>query len=196
MGASQSKSETNEHVFTNETPISFSHDVVNQLSDRLESSETSLERQSSLDSHIRSRIQSEIESLRQEEDRIRQEIELALEKENLDREKGPSEEGSEGTGRIPSSVELMGDLEEIRTKVDRYHSRKDLNEFPEVKSAANDVVSCYRSHSSTPLDCWKQVAHFKDSVARVEQVAAFNLKLIRLHSLNPSSAQQHFKALQ
>ncbi|KAG6889786.1 hypothetical protein C0992_004204 [Termitomyces sp. T32_za158] len=193
MGASQSKSETDEHVFTNETPISFSHDVVNQLSDRLESSETSLERQSALDSHIRSKIQGEIEGLRQEEDRIRQEIELALEKENLDREKGSSEDGTEGIGRIRGSVELMGDLEEIRSKVDRYQHRKDLSEFPEVRSAAEAVVSCYRcafstpslnnlvckllrTHSSTPLDCWKEVAQFKDSVALVEQ--------------------QHFKALQ
>ncbi|KAG6861897.1 hypothetical protein C0995_010603 [Termitomyces sp. Mi166 len=169
MGASQSRSETDERVFSNETPISFSRDVVNQLSDRLESSETSPERQSSLDVHIRSRIQSEIEILKQEEDVIRQEIELALEKENLDREKGTSEDGSEGTGRIPSSIELMGDLEEIRSKVDKYQSRKDLTEFSEVKSSAEAVVSCYRAHPSTSLDCWKEVAQFKDSVARVEQ---------------------------
>ncbi|KAH0584174.1 hypothetical protein H2248_009732 [Termitomyces sp. 'cryptogamus'] len=145
MGASQSKSsETDEHVFANETPISLSPNIVNQLSDRLESSETSSERQSSLDAHIRSRIQSEIEILKQEEDRIRQEIELTLEKENLDREKGASQDGSGGTGRILSSVELRGDLEEIRSKVDRYQSRKNLSEFPEVKSTAEAVVLCYR----------------------------------------------------
>ncbi|KAG5341972.1 hypothetical protein C0989_006121 [Termitomyces sp. Mn162] len=179
MGASQSKSsETDEHVFANETPISLSPNIVNQLSDRLESSETSSERQSSLDAHIRSRIQSEIEILKQAEDRIRQEIELTLEKENLDREKGASQDGSGGTGRILSSVELRGDLEEIRSKVDRYQSRKNLSEFPEVKSTAEAVVLCYRTHPSTPLDCWNEVAQFKNSVARVEQVATHTLELV------------------
>ncbi|KAG6845047.1 hypothetical protein H0H87_001384 [Tephrocybe sp. NHM501043] len=167
MGASQSS--TSEHVFPNETPIGFSRDVVNDLSDRAESTETSPERQSSLDAQIRRRIQNEIDALKEQEDQVRQEIELALEKENLDREKGVSDDGSEGTGRIPSSTELMGDLEEIRSKVDRYQSRRDLTEFPEVKSAGAAVVSCYRAHSSTPLDCWREVAQFKDSVAQVEQ---------------------------
>ncbi|KAG6865287.1 hypothetical protein C0991_003747 [Blastosporella zonata] len=175
MGASQSssRSETDEQVFPNETPIGFSRDVVNQLSDKLDSSETSPERQSSLDAQIRSRIQSEIDALKEQEEQVRREIELALEKENLDREKGVSEDGSE---RIPSSLELMGDLEEIRGKVDRYQSRRDLTDFPEVKSAGEAVVSCYRANQATPLDCWREVAQFKDSVARVEQ--------------------QHFKTLQ
>ncbi|KAF5387009.1 hypothetical protein D9615_001752 [Tricholomella constricta] len=172
MGAGQSRSETDEKVFQNETPISFSQDVVNQLSDRLESPETSPERQSTLDALIRSRIQSELEHLKQEEEKMRQQIESALEKENLDRERSGAEDTAEGddSGRIPSSTELMGDLEEIRNKVDRYQARRDLSEFPEVKSTGQAVVSCYRAHPSTPLDCWREVSKFKESVAQVEQL--------------------------
>ncbi|KAG6813102.1 hypothetical protein H0H92_013956 [Tricholoma furcatifolium] len=144
MGASQSKSETDENVFSSETPIAFSRDVVNHLSDQLESPETSPERQSTLDANIRLKIQNKIDHLRQEEDQVRKEIELALEKENLDREKGLSDDGSEGIGPIPSSAELMGDLEDIRSKVDRYQSRRNLTEFPDVKSAGEAVVACYR----------------------------------------------------
>ncbi|GLB35218.1 putative protein of Unknown function (DUF1690) [Lyophyllum shimeji] len=171
MGASQSRSEPDERVFHNETPISFSQDVVNQLSDRLESPETSPERQSTLDALIRSRIQSELEHLKQEEEKVRQEIEQALEKENLDREKTAAEDGAEGdeTRRLPSSTELLGDLEEIRSKVERYQARRDLSEFPEVKSTGEAVVSCYRAHPSTPLDCWREVSKFKSSVAQLEQ---------------------------
>jgi len=77
---------------------------------------------------------------------VRQEIEHALEKENLDRERISAEDSAEGdqTARLPSSTELMGDLEEIRSKVDRYQARRDLSEFPEVKSTGEAVVSCYR----------------------------------------------------
>ncbi|KAG5643905.1 hypothetical protein DXG03_009476 [Asterophora parasitica] len=172
MGAGQSRSESDEKVFQNETPISFSQDVVNQLSDRLESHETSPERQSTLDALIRSRIQSELEHLKQEEEKVRQEIESALEKENLDRERSGAEDSAEGgSGRIPSSTELMGDLEEIRSKVDRYQARRDLREFPEVKSTGEAVVSCYQNHPTTPLDCWREVNAFKESVAQVEQSA-------------------------
>ncbi|KAF8078212.1 hypothetical protein FPV67DRAFT_1686714 [Lyophyllum atratum] len=171
MGASQSRSETDEKVFPNESPISFSQDVVNQLSDSLESPETSPERQSNLDALIRSRIQSELEHLKQEEEEVRREIEHALEKENLDRERITAEDNAEGdqTARLPSSTELMGDLEEIRSKVDRYQARRDLSEFPEVKSTGEAVVSCYRAHPSTPLDCWREVNGFKASVAQLEQ---------------------------
>lgn len=135
--------------------------MVNQLSDRHESSETSPERQSTLDAIVRSRIQSELQHLKQEEEIVRQEIENALEKENLDRERGVDSEAEENdTGRgILSSTSLIGDLEEIRSKVDKYQARKDLEEFPDVKAAGEAVVSCYRSlhfralsifHSLTP----------------------------------------------
>ncbi|RDB21549.1 MICOS complex subunit mic19 [Hypsizygus marmoreus] len=175
MGASQSRSEGDEKVFQSETPISFSQDVVNQLSDRLDTPETSPERQSSLDAIIRSRIHSELEHLKQEEEAVRQEIENALEKENLDRERSMVDESPEAAedesvvGRIPSSTALMGDLEEIRSKVDKYQARRDLSEYPEVKAAGEAVISCYKANLTTPLECWQEVTKFKESVAQVEQ---------------------------
>jgi len=167
MGATQSRSEE-EKVFQSETPISFSPDVVNQLSDRLESVRTSSERQSTLDELVRSRIRSELETLKQEENKVRQEIEQALEKENLDRERGGDVSG-ESSQAVPSSIQLLGDLEDISNVVDKYQARKNLSEFPQIKAAGEAVISCYRTHSSSPLDCWKEVRQFKTSVAQVEQ---------------------------
>jgi altered-inheritance-of-mitochondria protein 13 len=101
-----------------------------------------------LDAHIRSRIQNELEHLRQEEENVRQEIEQALEKENLDGEKIMAGEASEGDGSaiggVKSGAALTGDLEEIRKKVDRFHSRRDLSDFPGLKANGEDVTSCYR----------------------------------------------------
>ena len=125
----------------------FSQDVVNQLSDRLHTSKTTPERQSTLDAHIRSRIQSELEHLKQEEEYVRQEIERALEKENLDRERsmaGEASEGGDAIGSIKSSALLMGDLEEIRSKVDKYQAKRDLSKFPDVKASGDAVASCYK----------------------------------------------------
>lgn len=121
---------------------------MNRLSDRVNAAETTPERQSTLDAHIRSRIQSELEHLKQEEENVRMEIERALEKENLDRERdmaGEALEGEDGgTGSIKSSASLMGDLEEIRSKVDKYQAKRDLSEFPDVKESGEAVMLCYK----------------------------------------------------
>lgn len=123
---------------------------MNHLSDRLNSSETTPERQTTLDSHIRSRIQADLQRLREEENHVRHEIELALEKENLEQEKRMAGEASEhnenesAIGSVKSSTALMGDLEEIRSKVDRFHSRQEFEGILTVKRKGEAVISCYR----------------------------------------------------
>jgi altered-inheritance-of-mitochondria protein 13 len=112
--------------------------------------------------------------LKQEEENVRLEIERALEKENLDRERSMAGEASEGedgaaAGSVKSSASLMGDLEEIRSKVDKYQAKRDLTEFPDVKENGEAVIACYKANLSTPLDCWREVNKFKASVANVEQ---------------------------
>jgi len=181
MGANQSTPQTDEKVFSSETPIQFSQDVVNQLSDNLASPDTPPERQSSIDAHVRSRIQAELARLREEEEQVKQEIEHALEKENLDRERGMAGEESEsegegGAGSVKSSAALMGDLEELRRKVEKYHTRHELEGYSAVQAKGEAVVSCYKSHPSTPLDCWREVSEFKASVAQVEEQYVHSLR--------------------
>jgi altered-inheritance-of-mitochondria protein 13 len=177
MGASQSKSDTDEKVFYNETPIQvislysgihhpdryqlysfqFGQDVVHHLSDHLTSPETTPDRQTTLDAHIRSRIQADLQHLREQEEHVQHEIEIALEKENLEREKSMAGEVSapnedESTlARVKSSAALMGDLEEIRNKVDRFHSRQEFEGIRTVKEKGEAVVSCYRYASCYAL---------------------------------------------
>ena len=130
---------------------------MNRLSDRLESSGTTPERQTILDAHIRARIHDELEHLRREEEQIRQEIERALERENLDREKALAGETSEGDGNsagdIRNSVALLGDVEEIRSKIEMYHSTKKISEYPEVEASSAAVAECYRYASFALVFC-------------------------------------------
>lgn len=126
----------------------FSQDVVNHLSDHLASPDTPPERQSTIDAHIRSRIQSELERLREEEAQVKEEIERVLEKENLDRERAMAGEESEAddgaAGGVKSSTALMGDLEEVRRKVEKYHARHNLEGLSEVQAKGEAVTSCYK----------------------------------------------------
>ncbi|KAE9406967.1 hypothetical protein BT96DRAFT_933634 [Gymnopus androsaceus JB14] len=173
MGASQSKSNAGDAVFRSEIPVQFSPDVVEQLSERQASATPTPERQSTLDEHIRSRIQSEVKQLRKAEEQVQHEIQLALEKENLDREKAMAGEVSgeqeAGVGSVKSSAALLGDLEETRSKIDRFQSRKSLADYPELKAGQEALVSCYKSHVTSSLECWKEVANFRNSVAQLEK---------------------------
>ena len=164
MGVNHSKSDaSDEKVFQNETSISvssscstsslsfnscqFSPDVVNHLSDRLEGPETTPERQLILDAHIRERIRDELEHLKRDEQSVRREIEQALERENLDRESsmaGEAPKGESAVGGIKNSVSLLGDLEEIRTKIEKYQSNRRAPEFPGVEESGVAVAECYK----------------------------------------------------
>ncbi|KAF9475331.1 hypothetical protein BDN70DRAFT_883864 [Pholiota conissans] len=174
MGANQSRSEiSDEKVFQNEIPISFSPGVVNQLADRTESPETTPERQSILDAHIQARIRDELVQLKRDEEIVQREIERALEKENLDRETGlaglASSEDEGSVGSVRNSAALLGDLEEVRAKIEKYQANKRTAEYPEVEESGAAVAECYRKNKSTPLDCWPEVTKFKASVERLEQ---------------------------
>ena len=117
--------------------------MVNQLelSDTLyvTEPETTPKRQLILDSHIQARIRDEIELLKRDEEDVRCEIERALEKENLDREKSMASKG-DGTN---SSI-LWEDLNEIRDRIDKYASRRKGVEVEAVEVVGKAVVECYK----------------------------------------------------
>ena len=122
---------------------------MNQLVDHKASPEIPHERQLTIDAHIRARIQSELSHLQQEEERVREEIERALEKENLDRERALAgeESGSDEAGpagSVKSSAALMGDLEELRQKVEKYHARQNSEELATVRAKGEEVILCYK----------------------------------------------------
>ncbi|TFK26360.1 hypothetical protein FA15DRAFT_667442 [Coprinopsis marcescibilis] len=175
MGAAQSTAhDDDQKVFQNQVPIQFSPDVVNQLSDNLEDMETTPQRQSLIDAHIRARINGELEALKREEEDVRQQIETALEKENLDRERsmaGESSSADDGAsaGGVKTSASLFGDLDQVKQQVEKYHAKRSLSEYPDIQAAGSALVECYRQNTSTSLECWKEVENFKTSVGRLEQ---------------------------
>ncbi len=102
-----------------------------------------------------------------------------------------SEEDGSGVGEVKSSTVLQGDLGEIKEKISKYQTRRELSEYPEVKGHGDAVVECYRcangfldilvrpyspmcrQNSARPLDCWREVDRFKNSVAKLEHVRRY-----------------------
>ncbi|KAH9967922.1 hypothetical protein BC827DRAFT_456755 [Russula dissimulans] len=208
MGASQSKQD-DEQVFYNPVPIQVSSELATQLSDTSLSPKVSPARHTILDQTVRAKISAEAARLRGQPpsddasnnnkgddgvDIVRREIEAALERENLDRERAmagdsPSSSSDASThGDVKNSTALLGDLEQVRQKVDRYRVRASLTDHPEVKEAREAVLSCYqcvlspsrfsrflicffslyRANPQVTLNCWSEVAAFRGAVAKLE----------------------------
>ncbi|ORY79371.1 hypothetical protein BCR35DRAFT_291684 [Leucosporidium creatinivorum] len=150
-------------------PVQFSEGLINHLSSSsLPSSSVPSSRQETLDSHIQSRIASELSRLREQEATVREEIERALEKENLDREKGDAE-----TQGVSHSASLMKDLEDLekRTLGLREESEKELDSeaWKSVESQRKALVECFTGNKETPLNCQAEAGKFKEAVAGVEK---------------------------
>ncbi|KAF7440884.1 hypothetical protein PC9H_001233 [Pleurotus ostreatus] len=172
MGGSQSRVDSDNKVYHPETSIQFSPAVVSHLSDHAAAPEIPPERQSTLDHHVRSRIQAELAHLRAEEEDVRSQIERALQKENLDKERAIArlDDGAEGAeGGVKSGPTLLGDLDEIQEKVQRSKQKQNAAEVDAARQASAAVISCYQNNPTSPLDCWKQVSNFKQSIALLEQ---------------------------
>ncbi|KAF7338530.1 hypothetical protein MVEN_02079200 [Mycena venus] len=158
MGASNS-------TLHDSAPVTFSQDLVDTLADNAASPSPSPARQNTIDTQIRARIQAELEHLRAEDQAVRDQIQAALEKENLDRERTMAGDPDS----VKTSPALLADLEEVRAKVDRFHARRDLSEYPALRETSEALVACYKNNLATPLDCWQQVDKFKASVAEIEK---------------------------
>jgi altered-inheritance-of-mitochondria protein 13 len=120
---------------------------VNHLSDSIASPTVTPERQATLDS----RVSAELARLRAEEEDVRQQIEAALERENLDRERDladahsdASEEAETGSRKATSSDMLRGDLEEVQRKVQRFQERRQLGDFPDIREKQQVLLECYK----------------------------------------------------
>ncbi|KZO95279.1 hypothetical protein CALVIDRAFT_184166 [Calocera viscosa TUFC12733] len=168
MGADQSKPSAEEEkvVYSDQGSVNFSADLLSHLSNTSSSPHPTAERQETLDAHIRSRISAELQRLQTEEESVRAEIEQTLEKENLDREAASAEGGTEVHSEI-----LARDMEELRSKVDRFESGRAMRGEgrEEVKGMQQALVQCYKTNASRPLDCWREVEDFKASVAKLEE---------------------------
>jgi altered-inheritance-of-mitochondria protein 13 len=106
---------------------------------------------------------------------VRREIEAAMERENLDRERGMAGDDADAGngaahGDVKNSTALLGDLEEIRQKVDRYRVRASLTDHLGVKEAREAVASCYRYVRTLPLTLPETQSLFQKKIRQSESV--------------------------
>jgi MICOS complex subunit MIC19 len=99
-------------------------------------------RQSTLDSRVQEKIQTEVSKLKEKESEIEAEIQRVLDKETLEKKVEDSDQIVDG--KVRSSLSLQNDLDEIRQKVDHYHQRKEIVGVRETEQKAQAVAECYK----------------------------------------------------
>ncbi|GAA5921608.1 hypothetical protein JCM3775_003128 [Rhodotorula graminis] len=151
-------------------PVNFSESLINHLQSQstTPSSAVPASRQQALDSHIQQRLAHELERLRADEQHVREQIERALEKENLDREQRGTGD-SDDAKALPHSASLLHDLGELEKRAQAVRKeRAQTDEWRQVDVGKDDLAKCFRDNKDTPLECRDKVEAFKRAVAGVE----------------------------
>ncbi|RVX71046.1 hypothetical protein B0A52_03411 [Exophiala mesophila] len=180
MGAGQSKTDqSTKHIFTSDTPIQFSQELIDSLQ---ASSETNSTRAKSLELHIAQRVASELEKLKAHEqktlDELRQKIAEASSSADSDsssssilsvspKELFSSESEAEKARKGQTSEKVRQEIEKLRQTLGQRKTMTQLS--TEVETARQDVISCLRLNDRKPLDCWKEVEAFKREVRKLEE---------------------------
>ncbi|KAF2655769.1 hypothetical protein K491DRAFT_657652 [Lophiostoma macrostomum CBS 122681] len=178
MGAENSKpaSQVSQHVFSSDTPVRFSNELVDSLQKNTTTDSTRSKQQ---ELQYQLRLTSELEKLRDQEAQNLSKLTESLSAES-DKSEEPSltEKLSDATSSSSTLAEkqrqkdmsrdsVTKEIEALRTKLD---ARKKLEQAdPSLNKAKENVVACLRMHDRRPLDCWKEVETFKKEVGRLEK---------------------------
>ncbi|KAL9128141.1 MAG: hypothetical protein Q9217_003115 [Psora testacea] len=187
MGSSTSRpSPPKEHVFTAETPIRFSPDLLQSLAQSPESDNT---RASDLELHIQRRVADELRrldaetttSIKKLEDEISSvpdeitstnDPTALADRQNQLSASGevdhPAKDHGDKTREL-SRAKVQEEIDTLKKKLQERKMREDVVGDKEVEKAKKKVVQCLRVNDRRPLDCWKEVEGFKREVGRLEQ---------------------------
>ncbi|KAL9102815.1 MAG: hypothetical protein Q9187_009080 [Circinaria calcarea] len=186
QGSSKPAPASTQHVFTSETPVRFSQELVDALQ---ASPETDSTRSKDLELHIQTRVTAELSRLEAEQSRILKELEEQIsatpdgttESSNPDSQLNVPDQSSALGGkdhRAKAEGDHLRDLgrqtvqreiEELRRRLSQRKLREDIMTDKGVEKAKEDVVRCLRINDRRPLDCWQEVDTFKKEVGRLEK---------------------------
>ncbi|CAF9912408.1 MAG: hypothetical protein HETSPECPRED_000931 [Heterodermia speciosa] len=189
MGQASSKPSpsSTEHVFTAETPVSFSPDLVNALQ---ASPETDSTRASDLELHIQRRVAAELSRLSDETSTALSKLEDEISSNpEQPAPSGPLQSASDATGiPLPPGIgadsaskkeddrkrdlgrqSVQAEIDNLKKKLQARKIREEVAGDKGVEKAKTNVVNCLRENDRRPLDCWREVDAFKFEVGRIEK---------------------------
>ncbi|MCJ1445235.1 MAG: hypothetical protein MMC23_005740 [Stictis urceolatum] len=164
QGSSTQRPSSTQHVFTSETPVRFSQDVINALQGSPESDST---RAKDLELHIQSRVHKELARLEDEQNKALKELQ-----DKISAPEPPSLDGSQRDAPPKADLgrqSLQKEIDGLRQKLGQRKLKEDIVGDKAVEKAKDEMVNCLRVNDRRPLDCWKEVETFKQEVGRLEK---------------------------
>ncbi|ERS98391.1 uncharacterized protein SPSK_06612 [Sporothrix schenckii 1099-18] len=154
MGSSASKPNT-PHVWKGSNAPAISQDMIDSLQS---STETDVTRAQTLELHIQARVTDELRRLQAEQLAKLKGLEQAIDDETA------ASTPSDSTTSASVSKEIAG----LRARLEA-RQRDVARPLPEpVEAARSEVIRCLREHDRRPLDCYREVAAFKEEVRKLE----------------------------
>ncbi|KAL9596447.1 MAG: hypothetical protein Q9219_005797 [cf. Caloplaca sp. 3 TL-2023] len=196
MGQNSSKPppSSTQHVFTSESPVNFSPDLINALQASPEAhtsffnhGQTDSTRSKDLELHIQRRVHAELERLDAEHNNrlseLREQISSSSDSttESIHPDARTPDQSTSAGGpdhKAAAEGDKLRDLsrqsvqKEIDLLKEKLKSRKIKEEVVQdkaVEKAKGEVVNCLRLNDRRPLDCWREVEAFKEEVGRLEK---------------------------
>ncbi|KAG2192408.1 hypothetical protein INT46_007887 [Mucor plumbeus] len=156
MGASQSKTQQEQKepvIFYNpNVPLQFSQSLVGSLEKKAEQTTERVEARQ-VESVVRQRVAEELEKIKNNESKLKEKFYIQLTEENAEKD----------------NLNAVTTTKDIESMVERI-SRSGAKELPaQVKKCQDEVIACYNNNKSRSLDCWKEVANFKEAVAEEQK---------------------------
>lgn len=123
-------------------------------------------RAKTLELHIQSRVNSELQKLRDETSRKLAELESTISSQQESKAKEGSTKSAGDALRDLGREAVQNEVSELKKKLAQRKVVKDSDIG--VDEAKEKLVKCLRENDRRPLDCWKEVETFKDEVRRLE----------------------------
>ncbi|MCJ1336611.1 hypothetical protein MMC09_001889 [Bachmanniomyces sp. S44760] len=193
QGSSQPQPSSTKHVFTAQTPVRFSTEVVDALQ---ASPETDSTRASDLELHIQKRVRAELTKL--DEQKTHQLAELSEKISAAEFQTSPragidtpqtafptietlsaplttAHSSSSSSSISPSTVvplsrtSVQNEIDDLKRRLEKRKIKEGVaGGDKEVEKARGEVVRCLRVNDRRPLDCWDVVERFRNEVGRLE----------------------------
>ncbi|KAF2712180.1 hypothetical protein K504DRAFT_488663 [Pleomassaria siparia CBS 279.74] len=178
MGADNSKpaNGVSQHVFSSDAPVRFSNELVDSLQKNTQTDSTRSKQQ---ELAYQRRLTSELEKVREQEVWNLSKLSETL-SDDLDKPSEPSlvEKLSDATLSSSALAEkqkqkdmtrdsVTKEIEALKKKLEERRKLEQVD--PQLSKAKAEVVACLRTNDRRPLDCWQEIANFKQEVGRLEK---------------------------
>lgn len=133
-------------------------------------------RASDLESHIQSRVHTELQRLHAKTDESLKELEERISTAATDNPDGMKAPGAadeafrfeDSKTKDLSRAKVQKEIDSLKEKLGKRQLRDDVVNDKGVEKAKTELVSCLRVNDRRPLDCWQEVESFKVEVGRLE----------------------------